>query len=225
MQIKVGQIEYNVERYPAVCPICNHAIHPHLIGAVSTTVGQSSRDYSIGAFFQCPQGECRRGFVATYRGTFRPGVGVSTLSLVSTAPKEPIAPAIEPSIGKVSAKFQLIYTQAAKAEQLRLDQIAGCGYRRSLEFLVKDYCSTLEPELADTIQSKRLANVIAEHIQDPLIKQCATRATWLGNDETHYVRTWQDKDLSDLKTLIQLTMNWIHSSLLSQEYLKSMPGK
>lgn len=32
---------------------------------------------------------------------------------------------------------------------------------------------------------------------------------WLGNDETHYVRRWEEKDLSDLKRLISMTVSWI----------------
>ena len=46
--------------------------------------------------------------------------------------------------------------------------------------------------------------------------------TWLGNDETHYIRRWQDKQINDLKRLIQLTINWIHNTLLPKKYLEDM---
>ena len=41
--------------------------------------------------------------------------------------------------------------------------------------------------------------VISRYIDDSNIKNVAKRAVWLGNDETHYIRKWEDKDLSFLK--------------------------
>ena len=42
-------------------------------------------------------------------------------------------------------------------------------------------------------------------------------ATWLGKDETHYVRIWNDKDIEDLKMLMQLTVYWISRELLTRK--------
>ena len=69
-----------------------------------------------------------------------------------------------------------------------------------------------------------LATCIENYVTDPRIKEIAKRATWLGNDETHYQRRWIDKDLSDLKTLIRLTLHWIEAEHLTEEALKSMPA-
>ena len=55
------------------------------------------------------------------------------------------------------------------------------------------------------------------------VKTCAKRAAWLGNDETHFVRKWEGKDIEDLKTLIQLTINWIQSDILTRDYEEKMP--
>ena len=68
-----------------------------------------------------------------------------------------------------------------------------------------------------------LQNAIQEKIQDENLKVCAERATWLGNDETHYLKKWTDKDINDLKVLITLSVNWIHSHLLTKKYKKEMP--
>jgi hypothetical protein len=54
------------------------------------------------------------------------------------------------------------------------------------------------------------------------VKACAKRAAWLGNDETHYVRKWTDKDVRDLKILITLTINWINNVLLTRKYTAEM---
>jgi hypothetical protein len=52
----------------------------------------------------------------------------------------------------------------------------------------------------------------------------AQRAVWLGNDETHYERRWEDKDIDDLKRLITLTVNWIHNDLLTEAVIADMPA-
>jgi hypothetical protein len=78
-------------------------------------------------------------------------------------------------------------------------------------------------EEIETIKRKLLGPCIREHVDDPRIQKCAERAAWLGNDETHYVRKWEDKDVTDLKRLIALTVNWIDSSLQTEEYEKGMP--
>jgi hypothetical protein len=43
-----------------------------------------------------------------------------------------------------------------------------------------------------------------QFVRDTSVELCASRATWLGNDETHYIKKWPDKDLSDLKKLIDI---------------------
>ena len=50
----------------------------------------------------------------------------------------------------------------------------------------------------------------------------AKGAIWLGNDETHYERKWVDKDIDDLKTLIDLTLHWINYETLTEQYKESM---
>ena len=84
-------------------------------------------------------------------------------------------------------------------------QICGVGYRKALEFLVKDYLIKTSPELKEKIKKGQLGDAIAL-IADTRIKSCASHATWIGNDETHYVRVWEDKDLEDLKNLIKMVL-------------------
>ena len=55
------------------------------------------------------------------------------------------------------------------------------------------------------------------------IKDCAKRAAWLGNDETHYIRKWETQDLEDLKDLIELTVNWIRDEYLTKRIKEEMP--
>jgi hypothetical protein len=116
-----------------------------------------------------------------------------------------------------------MYNQALEAEARGLDNICGVGFRRSLEFLIKDYVKKgSRKEDADAIERSPLGACIGQYVSDP-VKSVAKRAAWLGNDETHYVRKWEDKDLKDLKTLIDLTVTWITSELLTDELVASMP--
>jgi hypothetical protein len=53
----------------------------------------------------------------------------------------------------------------------------------------------------------------------------AKRAVWIGNDETHYIKKWNNKDLTDLKILIDLTLHWIEMESLTETYYVEMPEK
>ena len=46
-----------------------------------------------------------------------------------------------------------------------------------------------------------------------------------GNDETHYLRKWADRDVDDLVGLIKLAMHWIEIDHLSKSCVKEMPSK
>ena len=48
---------------------------------------------------------------------------------------------------------------------------------------------------------------ITAYIAHPKVASLAERDVWLGNDETHYVRKWEGKDVQDLKLLIKLTVS------------------
>ena len=126
----------------------------------------------------------------------------------------------------VSSEFVNIYNQAYCAEQLSLDQVCGVGYRKALEFLIKDYLISREKDAAkvESIKKKFINNCIQDDVTDGRIKEVAKRAVWLGNDETHYVRKWVDKDVSDLKHLIDLTIRWIENEIETDALLESMPG-
>ena len=65
--------------------------------------------------------------------------------------------------------------------------------------------------------------VITKYIDDSNIKNVAKRAVWLGNDETHYIRKWEDKDLSFLTKLIDLTIHWIEAEELTKTMIEEMP--
>ncbi|MEX0739026.1 MAG: hypothetical protein WD071_06775 [Pseudohongiella sp.] len=143
-------------------------------------------------------------------------------ALVECVPYSADKPDIVEEVANLSPLFVEIYTQSYQAEALNMKQISGIGYRKSLEFLIKDFCISNHPEKSEEIKGKPLAKCIGEYIDDNRIKECARRASWLGNDEAHYVRKWSDKDVEDLKILIRLCTLWIQSHILTEAYTASM---
>lgn len=143
--------------------------------------------------------------------------------LITTLPSTFKSPEFPEEIKQLSPNFIEIYGQAAAAEQDQLNQIVGVGYRKALEFLIKDYCISRQPDKVEEIKRIPLAACIKTYVDDANTRLCAERAIWLGNDETHYVRIWEDKDIKDLKTLIRLTVAWIENRQLTEKYLMEMP--
>lgn len=124
---------------------------------------------------------------------------------------------------KMSPKYNEILFQAMKAEQLGLNEIAGMGYRKALEFLVKDYVilnSTDEDK--SNIVNMALGKLIDERIHHIKIQKAAKLSAWLGNDHTHYLSKHKDKDIIDLKALLNLVEKWISYELILEKYSNEM---
>jgi hypothetical protein len=205
---------------PDWCPRCHRGISPVFLHAVA--VPGEKLGSVIDAAFWCTFKSCSRAFIGEYSCTaVRSGKREYHLkALVPIAPRLASLPA---EVAAVSPDFAKIYREAKQAEDLKLLLVAGPGYRKALEFLIKDYCGSRQGADAKAIREKWLGKVISEHIPDENIKVCAARAAWLGNDEVHYLRDWPDHDLDSLKDLISLTINWIDSSLRTEKYRTDMP--
>lgn len=130
----------------------------------------------------------------------------------------------KPCIDDLSPMFCKIYNEAYAAEQMDLMEITGVGYRKALEFLIKDYLISANPDQENTIKSKFLGNCIKEDISEQRIKDVANRAVWLGNDKTHYIRKWEEKDVSHLKSIIDLCLHWIEAEIATRQLLDDMPA-
>ena len=108
-------------------------------------------------------------------------------------------------IKQLSPNFIKIYDQALTADSFGLDEIAGMGFRKALEFLVKDYAISKFENDAESIKSMSLMNVIKNKINNPHITLIAEKCTWLLNDEVHYFRKYEQNDIKSIKDLIEAT--------------------
>ena len=77
-----------------------------------------------------------------------------------------------------------IYKQALKAEYYNLDQISGIGFRKALEYFIKDFLVNERNKTEYTERAIPLMQAIKDLDFDKMIN-LATAATWIGNDETH----------------------------------------
>ncbi len=114
--------------------------------------------------------------------------------------------------------FVSTYNQSEVAEASNLTEIAGCGYRKSVEFLVKDYLCHKFPDNEVEIKAEFLGAAI-QRIDDHRIKTLTERATWIGNDETHYIRKHESLDITDMKRFISAVLPYIESELTFEEAL------
>ena len=76
------------------------------------------------------------------------------------------------------------------------------GYRKALEFLVKQYAQNSSPEESDTINNEPLAQTI-NRIDNPRIKTLAKASAWLGNDQTHLQVKHPEYSVDDIKSFIK----------------------
>jgi len=230
--VDIGQRRYTRDCEPTECPLCHFSVRAdEKVWTLATSSEGLKRILEI--VYQCPRKECGRYFIARYKRSDEDmpttasmaGIGAPLREFVlyETVPSNPIEPSIPTEVASVSPLFPEIYAQALASETFGLSQIAGVGYRKALEFLIKDYCISINEDVEEQIKAAYLSTCIAKYVDNPQVKLCAERAAWLGNDETHYVRRWDDKDIENLKELLLLTINWIHSSLLTRKYAKEMP--
>lgn len=126
------------------------------------------------------------------------------------------------TLDTISPYFVKIYWEAESAENRKLFQIYWIWYRKAIEFLIKDYLINLKPELEEDIKKDTLWNCIKNYIDNKKIQEISKRAVWLWNDEIHYIRKWEDKDLSDLKKLIDITLYYIFMEIESDSIIEEM---
>nr|DAU01501.1 MAG TPA: protein of unknown function (DUF4145) [Caudoviricetes sp.] len=201
---------------PLKCPHCGRTMSPQHVGqstsSESTSVSEEGR-FSV--VFRCSFEDCLKYFVIEYIHD-----SYTHASMVDYTYRPPIQVKLPENIEKVSPIFVEIYSQATVAESEALDQIAGVGYRKAAEFLIKDYAISKNKDDEGKIKSIMLGQVIADYLNDfPKIQALAKSVAWIGNDETHYVRRHDGKDIQDLKKFILSAAQFIAADYDADEAL------
>ncbi len=212
---------FEIDRPPDFCPVCKRGCNPVKVSAFYPSIPQY-----IQIVYRCTFRNCLGIFVARYGvqgSSFSDEFKLLTTEILRFSERR----VFNKSIVEISPDFCNIYWESVTAEANDLRLVCGVGYRKSLEFLIKDFIikHILKEKASEHERVKKmfLAKCIDIYINDLRIKEVAKRAVWLGNDETHYYRHWPDKDLNDLKKLIDMTINWIELVIDSETLLEDMP--
>lgn len=205
------QVQGRIE-VPKRCPVCDLLMTANTQGA---SLNPSTNE--LQAIHLCTNEDCRSYFIAYYRKTESNDYEVRKLE-----PPNLTQPSFPEFVREISLKFLEIYVQAHEAKERGLDHIAGPGYRKAFEFLVKDYAKSIDPSKGKEIDEAFAGKVVNEFISDTRVQAVAKRALWVGNDEVHYIRKWVDMSVDDLINLIRLTIDWIEIERDSKSYVESM---
>lgn len=210
-----GHVRHITVQEPNECPICKHSLKPTVL--YKTLMKDENENLNFYIVYLCTN--CYKIFICQFTEieeyTSNRTFSANKLSLIE--PNYFQKRTFDDNINELSPDFVKIYNQAYEAEHLKLDQLSGIGYRKALEFLIKDFLIKHENKDSEKVKTTALGNCINTMIDNPQLKTVASRATWLGNDQTHYEQKYQDKDISDLKRLIDLSVHWITMIYLTDE--------
>ena len=194
------------------CPTCHRGLRPVYISSYVET------DNILSVFNFCTM--CNSTFISKYSYIKpNPWQNYVTATFVESVPKQHINRTFEPELIQLSPRFCSIYNQAKSAESMNLFEIAGMGYRKALEFLIKDYAIHSNPESETSIIDPKysLSQCIDEFIPESHLKDLSKLTSWIGNDETHYTRKHIDKDIDDLKEYLDTTIYFVLFSIKAKK--------
>lgn len=207
---KTSYLEFEEEN---CCPICKFKISPTFIDASLNSGTKAS------VFNHCRS--CHNSFISNYSikktGKTTSSTDYYEAKLISSEPCKFEKHIFDDNIISLSPQFDKIYNQALAAETSGLDEIAGLGYRKSLEFLVKDFAIHQHPDDEEDIKKLMLSPCIKKYIDNPQIKMLVERSAWIGNDEAHYIRKQTDRDVNDMKAFIKATVYFIGMVLITED--------
>lgn len=193
---------------PSICPRCHTAVDAKIIDSRFVDDGDRFLVKLFVTYF-CPACEC------IFWGQYL-SVNGQVPTEQSFIPQNPKPQEFSDNISSLSPQFVKIFNQAYQAESLGLLEICGIGYRRSLEFLVKDYVIHKDPSKSEEVKSLPLSKVVSEYM-DSRLGSLAKAAVWLGNDETHYSRKHPDYDLQSLKIFLKTVVASIDDELIFED--------
>lgn len=186
------------------CPMCHSTFNGETMASVIAPYeffkyGETRRDWALYVLHYCQV--CGLGFCGIYsQETDRACEDVYKPVIAIPEKSKPLE--FDPEIARLSPSFVKIFEEAYAAEKQDLTLICGMGYRKALEFLVKDYLIEQYPQETDMIAKEPLAQSI-RRIDNPQIKTLAERSAWLGNDETHYTKKHDGYSYEDIKAFLE----------------------
>lgn len=210
--ITIADITYEYDSI-IKCPRCGMSCRPDIVsygmygGIKNYYCFENSETYTdyVVITYACPG--CNDFFFSSYSAYDVKEGYINKLHYIKTEPIQYHKRNFSKEISELSPRYCEIYNQAAESEAYYLDEICGMGYRKALEILIKDYIVKFKNTDSKKIGEMSLQKCINDYINDEQLKTLATGAVWIGNDFTHYIKKWENRDIEDLKkclTLIEL---------------------
>ena len=209
---------------PNICPHCHVTNNPHMQWNGYTKDTDNTPTYI--SVWLCSNSKCKKLFVVLHKYL---GTNFVLDRFLNGFPKGPNwpKPILELKNGKdptTASKFIETYLQSLVAANSGLGELAGMGYRKSIEYLVKDWAIQNNPDDKDKIEKLWLGEVIKNYFEGDL-KDILERATWLGNDQAHYNKLFEEYDISVLKELIDLIMVELDRQYKKAHYIENIKSK
>ena len=208
------QVEYDaIEK----CSKCNKALSPERLYCIAI---KRENKYYLHVADYCAS--CKSVIITEYKmneikNTYGELQKLEMNNKNYTAPIYYEKEEFDEKIEKMSPQFVKIYNQALQAEVNELDELAGLGYRKSIEFLIKDYAIHENAEKEEEIKNTWMKSCIDKYIDNPKIKTLAEKSDWIGNDEAHYIRKQKDRDITDMKKFIKAMVYFIGMNLIVED--------
>lgn len=202
------------------CSNCNKALAPEKLYSI---IIEKHSDYYLYVADFC--NSCKSVLITEYKVKKINDKNFEYEKILRTSPQTYQVEKFDENIEKISPQFVKIYNQALQAEKIGLDEIAGLGYRKAVEFLIKDYAIYKNPESEEEIKKTWMKVCIEKYIDNNNIKLLAERSDWIGNDEAHYVRKQEDRDITDMKKFIKAMVYFIGMTLITDDAASMEPKK
>ncbi|HEY1019098.1 MAG TPA: hypothetical protein VGE25_08880 [Sediminibacterium sp.] len=213
---------------PNICPHCHIVNTPH--EAWQALSNDTDNKEVFLTAWTCSNKNCRKMFLVLYK---KGNAGFKFDRFLNGLPKGPEwpKPILELKSGNPKdltnleqSKFIETYLQSLQAENNGLSELAGMGFRKSIEYLVKDWAIKNNPEEKEKIEKLWLGQVISSYYEGDL-KDILERATWLGNDQAHYNKLFEEYDISILKELIDLILVELDRQYKKKHYIDTIQGR
>ncbi|MEF2608439.1 MAG: hypothetical protein U0M88_02225 [Faecalicoccus sp.] len=198
------------------CPHCQKDISPKFeFGSFHYTsksgeMNEVLQNGHVDCVFECPS--CHESisvrYEIKYTITTHSFLHWDSFNIDKVSPYPTLKFPFDKSISTVSPRFEKIYTQTIQAKAEGKDELVGIGYRKSIEFLLKDYLISNNSDELDSISKMHLADCINK-LENQKVKDLAKASIWLGNDETHYVRKHSDLGISELEKFLNTLVSYL----------------
>jgi Domain of unknown function (DUF4145) len=194
---------------PRFCPHCSQAISAITQEFLKV---KHTRDHFLNIFqHACP--DCNKSFITIHLREVNETKQGSTLEFVSIYPNNKKI-TFHRLIEEVSPRFVDVYNQAYTSEQQKHIEVAGIGYRLSLEILIKDFAIKSLNKDAKEVIDKSLSKALKEYVDDQETLTSADVVRHLGNDYAHYNKEFEEVEFAQLKWYLDMFIKKIETKLL-----------